>query len=251
MNKKIFAILAVLILLFSLSFSWSKGKTEEANTLIVGTNSEFPPFSFRENKEIVGFDIDVAKEVAKRLNKQIQFKDMPFDALIPDLTFGNISFIAAGMTYTEERGKRVAFTQAYLSGDPLVIVTLASKPKAISLNDLFGKTVVVNEGYTADLFLSGKEGLNLIRLSAPADAFLALKSGRGDAFVTARSTVKSFLETQDAAQYETHEIDGENDQYALVVSKNNPQLLEAIQQALDEMERDGTLARLKTKWKFT
>ena len=66
------------------------------NTVIVGTNSEFPPFSFREGDDIIGFDIDVIQEVLKRLNKEIIYKDMPFDALIPEIQVGNIHIIAAG-----------------------------------------------------------------------------------------------------------------------------------------------------------
>ena len=162
-----------------------------ANPLIVGTNAEFPPFSFIENKTIIGFDIDVAKEVAKRLDQPIEWKDMPFDALIPDTILGRVDFVAAGMSYTEERAKRVLFTKPYLTEDPLVILSASEQP--LGLDDLNNKTVVVIEGFTADLLMSSKNGFNLIRLPAQADGFMAIKSGRADAFVTAKSTVDLFL----------------------------------------------------------
>ncbi|MDB6081397.1 MAG: artP, partial [Chlamydiia bacterium] len=155
--------------------------------IIVGTNAEFPPFTFIDKGEVVGFDIDVAKEVCKRLGKEMQLKDMPFDALVPELTLGYVQFVAAGMSHTEERAKRVLFTKSYGSNDPLVILTLTKK---MSLDDLTGKTVVVNEGFTADLFMSSKPGITLVRLSTPVDAFLALKAGRADAYVTAKSTIQ-------------------------------------------------------------
>ncbi len=217
--------------------------------LIVGTNSEFVPFSFIENGEIVGFDIDVAKEVCLRLKKNCVLKDMPFDALIPDLSFGNVDFIAAGMSWTEERAKRVSFTEPYLSHDPLVIFSLSNQDNT-TLDSLAGKTVVVNEGYTADLFLTERGDLDLIRLSAPADAFLAVMHGRADAFVTAESTVNSFLENQDSTMYRYHVIEGVDENCAIVVSKNKPILLENIQSALYAMENDGTMDRLKHKWKL-
>lgn len=213
----------------------------DQNTLTVGTNAEFFPFSFREGKEITGFDVDIAKEVSQRLNKKLLFKDMPFDALLPDLLLGNIDFIAAGMTYTEERAKRVAFTKPYLNDDPLIIISDKYDPQ----KGLDGLVIAVNEGYTADLFLSKKKELDLIRLNSPADAFLALKNHRCDAFVSAKSTVQAFLQ---AEKFKTYDLEGPKENCALVIAKDNLQLLEAIQTALDSMEEDGTIAKLKTKW---
>lgn len=214
--------------------------------LIVGTNAEFPPFTYIENKVIVGFDIDIAKEVAKRLGKTIQLKDMPFDALIPDVTLGHVDFVAAGMSYTKERAKRVLFTKSYTSQDPLVIL---SKQK-LDLDSLKGKTVVVIEGFTADHFMSSKPEVNLTRLPTQADGFMALKSGRADAFVTAKSTVDAFFEVQDASEFQVTPLDGTGETCVLMVPKNKPQMLADIQNALDAMEEDGTLAKLKAKWKL-
>lgn len=219
-----------------------------SDTLIVGTNAEFPPFTYIENNTIVGFDIDIAKEVALHLGKNIQLKDMPFDALIPSIILGNVDFVAAGMSYTDERAKRVLFTKPYLTEDPLIILT--TKNQDTHLDDLKGKTVVVIEGFTADLFMSSKDGINLIRLPTQADGFLALKSGRADAFVTARSTVNAFFDKQNASQFHTTIIEGTGETCALVVPKSKAALLVEIQNALDVMERDGTLTKLKTKWKL-
>lgn len=220
------------------------GTAPDSNTLTVGTNAEFFPFSFREGKEIVGFDIDIAKEVSHRLNKRLVFKDMLFEGLLPDLFLGNIDFIAAGMTYTEERAKRVAFTKPYLNDDRLIIISEKYDPQV----GLDGLTIAVNEGYTADLFLSGRKNLHLIRLNSPADAFLALKNDRCDAFVTAKSTAQTFLQAEKNLGFICHELGGPNDNYALIVAKDNLLLLEEIQSALDSMEQDGTIVKLKKKW---
>ena len=217
------------------------------NTLVVGTNAEFPPFTSIENGKIVGFDIDIASEVAARLGKKIEFKDMPFEALIPDVVLGHVDFVAAGMSYTEERAKKILYTKPYVEGDPFVIVT-ASTSK-VTLDDLVGKTVAVNEGFTADTLLSSKEGVNLVRLPTTSDAFLALKMNRVFAFVTAKSTYEAFLKMQPSV-FQTHIIPGTSETCALVVPKSKPDLLVAIQGALDAMEQDGTIATLKTKWGF-
>jgi ABC-type amino acid transport substrate-binding protein len=220
---------------------------QASSPLIVGTNAEFPPFCSIEKGEIVGFDVDVAKEVARRLEREIQFKDMPFDALIPALCLGQVDFVAAGMSATEERAKRVLFTKPYLAEDPLVSFTMKGK---LGLEDLKGKKVVVVEGFTADLFLSSQPGIEIVRLPSQADGFMAVKNGRADAFITAASTVAAFYEKQDASAYQTTPIPGTGETCALVVPKTKPLILEAVQKALDGMEQDGTFANLKAKWKL-
>lgn len=219
-----------------------------AKPLVVGTNAEFPPFTFKQKGELVGFDIDVAKEVGKRLNEELIFKDMPFEALIPALMVGSVDFVAAGMSSSKERAERVSFTQSYIAGDPLVILTKVQHQGPLSLESF--KTIVVNEGYSADLYLSQKPGLNLIRLPSPADAFLALNSGRADGFVTAQSTVRSFLKTQDGSKFRYEVIPGTGETCALIVSKKNGVLLDKIQTALDSMIAEGKMAELKTKWEL-
>lgn len=251
MYKKLAIFLAVLIpVLFYFSYSKETEKVED--TLVVGTNTDFPPFSFQVDGEIKGFDIDIAREVCRLLDKKMVLKDMPFEALIPDLLLGNIDFIAAGMSYTPERAERVLFTKPHLKNDPLVILTLKSSqfPPDGDLGALKGKTIIVNEGYTADLYLSDKPGLNLLRLALPADAFVALKNGRGFAFVTAQSTLKTFLDKQEGVEFQVNVIPGTIENYALVVSKKNPALAREIQIALDTMQENGTIDQLKKKWNF-
>lgn len=220
----------------------------QLQALVVGTNAEFPPFCYIEEGKIVGFDIDVAKEIALRLGKEIQFKDMPFDALIPEITLGHVDFVAAGMSYTAERAKRVSFTKPYLSEDPLVILTSDNNIK--SVEDLNGKSVLVVEGFTSDLLMSSKPSVEITRLGTQADCFMALKCGRANAFVTAKSTVDAYFEIQDGSQFHVAVIDGTGETCALVVPKNKPEMLQQVQSALDTMEKDGTLENLKTKWKL-
>ena len=238
MNRSKKSILLTFLFIFSLS--------QIAATLVVGTNAEFPPFSYIQNNSIVGFDIDVAKEVAKRLDQTIEWRDMPFEALIPETILGRVDFVAAGMSYTDERAKRVLFSRPYLTEDPLVI--LSNSDKVLCLGDLKGKTVVVIEGFTADLWVSSKSGLNLIRLPTQADGFMAIKSGRVDAFVTAKSTADLFFEQQNNSSLHAVAIEGTGETCALVIPKSKPAMLLDVQKALDEMESDKTLEHLKDKW---
>jgi polar amino acid transport system substrate-binding protein len=234
MHKKIFTLLLACLNLQAAEPS-----------VIVGTNTEFPPFSYLEKGQATGFDIDIAKEVAKRLGKSIQWKDMPFDALIPEAVLGHIDFGAAGFTYTEERAKRVFFTKNYLEGDPLVILSKTKEPLS---QNLTGKTVGVVEGFTSDLFLSKKPGINLVRLPTQTDGFTALKAGRIEAFVTAKSTVNAFLASQKDASFQMTALDGSEETCAIIVPKSKPEMLKQVQKALDEMQQEGVIDALKTKW---
>jgi arginine/lysine/histidine transporter system substrate-binding protein len=124
---------------------------------------------------------------------------MPFTTLIPQIQSGNLHVIAAGLTPTPERERVMFFTKPYLESDPLVVVSLAKNPKINSLDDLKGKTVIVNEGFSAERYMSALEGIDLKRLPTVADAFLSLQSGRADAFVVAANSIKPFFKQYSAA----------------------------------------------------
>jgi ABC-type amino acid transport substrate-binding protein len=252
MNVKNSILLLIVIAGISTSYYILKKKSCAANAadstqLIVGTSADFPPFSFIKDGEIVGFDIDLAHEICHRLNKKMELKDMPFDTLIPQLQLGKMHMIAAGMTATPERAERVNFTKPHLVGEPLVVITISKNP-ITSLKELNNKEVVVNEGYTADTYMSKQQGPVLKRLPTVADAFMALNSGRAYAFVTARNSVKTFFDQHGTDKYSMFVIPETSENSALVISKKFPELLQCVQQALDALEADGTLQALKVKW---
>jgi len=223
-------------------------RDNDNDLLIIGTNAEYPPFATIENDEITGFDIDLIKEIAQRLHKTIKLKDMPFDTLIPEMQLGHITVIAAGMTATPEREKQMFFSVPYLEQDPLVAITQDSNMIIHSVDDLTNKRIVVNEGYTADSYLSQYPHLTIERLATPAEAILALKSGRADIFVAAHSSVQPFLRQQQAQKFATHTLEGVGDSYALAISKKDPELLDAINKSIKELLQDGTIEQLKKKW---
>ncbi len=253
MNKKV-ALIAAVVVITGLLF-WYKAQkrsvTVPSNTIIVGTNAEYPNFSFMENDTITGFDIDLVQEVVKRLDKKMELKDMPFDALLPAAQVGSVQVIAAGITATPDREANLLFTKPYVSGDPLVIITLKEKmPGVTGVNDLTGKKVVVNEGFVADFYMSKIQGPELIRLPTVTEGFLSLTTDRADAFVTARNSAQPFFDQQGNEKFNVTVIEGTSDNYSLGISKKYPELLEPIQKVLDAMEQDGTIKTLKDKWRI-
>lgn len=254
MNQRSFILLAI-VAFIGIATLWFSRKpltpitNHQDDILIIGTNAEFPPFSYIDNDQIIGFDIDIIKEVAQRLNKKITFMNMSFEALIPELQFGTIHAIAAGMTPTEERAKRVFFTTPHFSGDPLLAIQKKGTSPITKPEQLFNKTIVVNQGYTADTYLTNLGIADIVRLSSPliSTGLLALTSGQADVFVASQSSLQPFLAHQ-KDHYTVSPIVGTAESSALAVSKKYPSLFTAIQTTISDMIKDGTIATLQKKW---
>lgn len=251
MNTKNLFLLILCIAGAFLLYSCSGNKKQnplEGETILVGTNAEFPPFTFiNENNEIVGFDIDIAKEVIKRMGKTIEIKDRSFDMLIPEAQNGSVHLLAAGMTATPERAHIINFTTPYLKGEPLVVITLKQN-KINRIEDLQNHEVIVNEGYTSDAYMSAQPHIDLKRLPSPAESFLDLQTEKSFAYVTTLSAAKPFLQKIGYDHFNIFEIEGTQENTAMGISKEYPELLPVIQPILDAMEADGTIQALKKKW---
>lgn len=99
-----------------------KIKTKIFNFIKVGTNAAFPPFEYIENEKIIGFDISFSQLIANKQNKTLIIIDKPFDTLIPALISGEIDFIAAGLSITEDRKQVVDFSEPYYESEQVIIV---------------------------------------------------------------------------------------------------------------------------------
>jgi ABC-type amino acid transport substrate-binding protein len=248
MKKIVVIASAVVIVALIITFSsfFKKEAEQQENLLVVGTNPNFPPFEYKEDGELVGFDIDLMHAIGDYLGKKIVFKEMPFDALLIEAETGRINLIASGMTPTAERSKKLFFTEPYVGDDPLVVITLASaKPQ--TLKDLHGKEVIVNDGYTAESYMKQQSGINLIGLATPAESFLAILNGRAYAYVSARSAVQPFFDRYGEGKFNILTLDV-SDRYALAVPKAYPEVFEEIKGALDALTKNGILRQLKQQW---
>ena len=232
-------------------FSKSKENLLNSNNLVIGTNAEYYPYCFIKDSQIAGFDIELVLEISKRLGKNPIIKNMDFDMLIPEIQIGGVHLLAAGMTATDQRRKQVIFTEPYVKGVPLVIVTLKDKFLIKNgIKSLYGKKVAVNDGFTADLYLSNEKEIDLRRLATVTDAFLALNSGQVDAYVSAENALTDFFEKEGKEKFNISVIESTDENCALAISKHYPELLEKIQSILNNLEIDGTLDKLKKKWKL-
>lgn len=249
MNWKTYLILLCVAGAAIYFFSCKKKKSclVKKDYIAIGTSPDYPPYSFKDPKtnEIVGFDVDVAVEVAKKMKMKYIVKDMPFNSLLFGLLADDVDIIAAGLTPTEVRSQMVVFSHEYLEEDPLV--ALSQKRTTItSIDDLTKMSVAVNIGYTADLFLSTNTDINLVKLDSPPEAIMALQSNSVDVFVCAKSSLKNMQDK--LKEFNLFTIPDTGDSYALAMSKHKLHFVEKVNNALQSMKKDGTLKMLQKKW---
>jgi ABC-type amino acid transport substrate-binding protein len=235
-----------------ISFLWYMLPPESAqHSLIIGTNAEFQPFtSIDKEGKVVGFDIDIAQEVCKRLGKKAVFNNMSFDALIPEIQLGTIHIIAAGMTPTPERAKHVFFTTPHLEGEPLALVVRAGDSDPDCAVYLQTKRIAVNQGYTSESYAVGSGAPHIIRLAGASvsDGILALKSNQADGYIAAVSVLKPFFAQDTTKAYRMLILPNSAESTALAVSKKYPDLYKEIESTIVQMLEDGTITALKEKW---
>ena len=107
----------------------------KTDVLVMGTNAGFKPFEYIDNNEIVGFDVDLAREIAKSMGKELKIEDMSFDGLLSALDSGQIDMVAAGMTVTPERAKNALFSDPYYSASQRIIVKKGSPIRNTNCRD--------------------------------------------------------------------------------------------------------------------
>ena len=255
--KKQFSLLA-LALVAGLSLT-ACGKKEEApaaavpapaSKIVVGLDDNFPPMGFRDAKgNLVGFDIDLAREAAKRLGAEVEFKPIDWNAKEAELGGKRVDVLWNGLTITEPRKEKIAFTTPYLENRQIVIVTANSPVKAKA--DLAGKVVGVQEGSSAveaiDKDAAGKTLKELKKFGDNVTALMDLSTGRLDALVV-DEVVGRYYTAKKPGEYVILDEHFGTEEYGVGVRKDDAELLGKIQKAMDEMKKDGAAARISSEW---
>ena len=221
--------------------------TVEEGKLIMATSADFPPYEFYEGDDVVGIDAEIAQAVADKLGLELVIEDTKFDSIIAGVQSGKYDIGVAGMTITEERLQSVNFTTSYATGIQSVIV-----PEGSEITDvdalLAGDYIVgVQIGTTGDIYMSDDVGEDRVdRYQKGSDAIMALLSGKVDAVVIDNEPAKAFVAANDGLVILDTAYAEED--YAMCLSKDNEELLNAVNEALDELEKDGTLDAIVAKY---
>lgn len=220
-----------------------------AETYTVGTSAGFPPFEYVKKGEVVGFDIDLIKEIGKLKGFDVEVTDMDFAALIASLKTGNIDIIAAGMTIKPEREKVVDFSIPYFSANQAVIVKEGSE-KGVTV--LFGDNDLgVQTGTTGDTWVTEKlvdTGIlkgNVKHFDTFVLVINDLINGNIDGVVLDTPVAKRFTELKPVTI--VAEIIS-NEEYGIAVQEGNEELLTAINEGIEELRENGTMDKLIDKY---
>ena len=220
--------------------------------LTMATNATFPPYEYVEGGNITGIDAEIAAAIADKLGLELQIDDMQFTAITESIRNGKADIGLAGMTITPDRQEEVDFTVSYATGIQVIIVTEDSSITSVDdlLADGANHKVGVQLNTTGDMFTTGDiedaEKGEVIRYDKGADAVQALKTGKVDCVVIDNEPAKAFVaENEGLKILETEYV---IEDYAAAMSKDNPELYEAVNTALQELIADGTIQGIIDKY---
>ena len=219
--------------------------------LVLGLDDSFPPMGFEdENGEIVGFDIDLAKEVCKRLGVELVTQPIDWNSKEVELDSKNIDCIWNGLSITPEREEALSLSQPYMNNSQAIVVRSDSDIETKA--DLEGKVVGIQAGSSAMDAVDAEPEVRdtfgeLVDMKDNVLALSELKNGTVDA-VVADSVLIQYYTSQDVDSYKILDDNFGTEQYAIAFRKSDMALTEAVNGILDEMIEDGTFAEISNTW---
>ena len=214
----------------------SCGKNE--NELVMVTEAGFAPYEYYEDGEIVGVDVDIAKEIAKEMGKELVIKDVAFDSIINEVNSGKADFGAAGISYDEERAKQIDFTINYATSKQVVVVREGSSIDDI--DKISNQKIAVQLGSTGDMYVTENyPNAEIVRQKKYLAAVQDLKSAKVDLIVMDELPAQEILKTNDGLVILDEELF--TDSYGMVVKKGNTELLNTINDVLTRLQNEGKI----------
>jgi ABC-type amino acid transport substrate-binding protein len=228
------------------------GSGEQKKVLKMGTSADYAPFEYidtAKGNDIIGFDVDLAKMIAKELGYEIQIVDMDFSGLIPALQSGKVDFVMAGMTPTEERKKNVDFSDVYYVSRNMIVSKKGSGIKTVE--DLKGKTVGVQTGSiqegeankmakTVDMKIESRNRI--------PELIQEIQAGRFDAAIIEDTVARGYLKTSNG-KLEGHTIPtNEQEAGSAIAFPKGSKLRDEFNKVLQEKMKNGEVDKLIKKW---
>ncbi|MDD6397712.1 MAG: amino acid ABC transporter substrate-binding protein [Anaerovibrio sp.] len=255
--KKIFALCMMLVVAIGALAGCGNNaaKNDDANKpIVVGLDDNFPPMGFKdESNEIVGFDIDLAKEASKRLGRPVEFKAIDWNSKEAELKSGRVDILWNGLDITEKRKENMLFSNPYMDNRQIVFV---AKGKAASIKgeaDLAGKLVGTQSGSTTEEYFESnanvKNSMKEVKYYPDfINAFMDLENGRLDAIVGDEIIGRYYLSKHPEKLEAVDVVIGPVSEFGIAFRKDDQKLRDQVQKVMDEMKKDGTTAKISQKW---
>lgn len=224
-----------------------------AEQLTMGTESTYPPFEYTDTKngsEIVGFDIDMVRMLGQKAGFTIKVVSMGFDALIPAILSRQIDIAGAAITITEERAKKVGFTQPYYDSGLSILVRKADKDTYKTDKDLKNKIICGQLGTSGAAYARTIEGTTVKTFNTMNETYMELRNKGCEAVIGDRPTIAYFM-TSNARNKKLFTLQDtilNVEQFGFIVAKDNKKLLERLDKAFEEAKKDGSYKALLVKW---
>ena len=216
--------------------------------LTMATNAFFPPYEYYEGDKIVGIDAEIAEAIANKLGLELVIDNMEFNSIITAVSTGAADMGLAGMTVTEKRLLEVNFSTSYAKGVQSIIVKEGSA--ITSYDDLAAEgaayKIGVQLGTTGDIYASEEFGDRVTQYNNGNEAVLALQAGDIDCIIIDNEPAKAFVAANEGLVVLDSSYADED--YAACFAKGNDALLEAVNQAIEELIMDGTIDQIIEKY---
>lgn len=220
-------------------------------SIVVGLDDNFPPMGFHDDKnQLVGFDIDLAKEAGKRLGAEVTFKPIDWNAKEAELNSKRVDVLWNGLTITEERKANILFTTPYLENRQIVVVLDKSPIKTKA--ELADKVIGVQDGSSAIEAVQKDEATaksikELKKFGDNVTALMDLSAGRLDALVVDEVVGRYYI-AKKPGEYRVLDENFGTEDYGVGTRKGDTELMGKLQKAMDDMKADGTAAKISTTW---
>ena len=253
MKKFLCVLLTVALLAITFVACSNGGSTEDTTaannaakeTLVMATNAEFPPYEYHEGDKIVGIDAEIAQAIADKLGMELKIEDVAFDSIIPGVQAKKYDMGMAGMTVNDERLKSVDFSTSYAKGVQVVIVKNDSDIKTV--DDVADKKIGIQTSTTGDIYATDDFGEeNVTKFDNGAVAVQALLQGKVDCVIIDNEPAKSYVAANEGLKILDTEYVEED--YAICFNKNDTELQEKVNKALEELIADGTVDKIVGKY---
>lgn len=211
---------------------------KQKGTIVLGTSADYPPYEFHQTvggqDKIVGWEVEMAQQIATDLGVKLEIRDIPFDNLIPELQSGKVDFVVSALTITEKRAKSVDFSDPYWRGGQVVLAA-ADKADAIkSAADLKGRRVAVQLGSTGEAEAQKVPGVQLVQLDKFEAAVMEVLSGKADAVIAGYTVAKNYEKNNPKLKIAGEPLSTEDN--GIAVKKGDKELQGAIQASLTKLK---------------
>jgi polar amino acid transport system substrate-binding protein len=218
-------------------------------TLVVGSDTSFPPFESMNGSVAEGFDVDMMDALGKEMGVKVVFQTEGFDTIIASLVGHKFDVIASGMTITAERQQTINFSDPYFDSNQSVVVLKSSGITTETM--LYGKKIGVQSGTTGQKWATENlknHGATIVPFKTATDAFNSLQAKTVDAVVNDLPVSAEIIKEGPTRGFVIIDSIATGEQYGIGVAKDKPALLSAINAALAKIKADGTLQQIYNKW---